>query len=137
MRSLCRNCAKFGTCGFGAAVEMQMICCRSYVRGSVNHNQDVFVIGETKRGRPRKNEAVAQPTEKKVADPDKVEKRVRKILADWPWEFHAKELKQEYQKQYGEKLVMTSTLRNAVCTPWKYGILVNKVKVKRRKNKTA
>jgi hypothetical protein len=132
MNSLCRNCTKFGKCGFGGTVEMYILRCPKYERGKINHQQNVYRIAETKRGRPAKEDSVST---KKEIGTNGIEKRIRKILKEFPHEFHAKDLKTAYEKKYGQPLVFTSTLRKAVCKPWKYGILVNKCRV--RKSKTS
>jgi hypothetical protein len=142
MRSLCRNCAQFGKCGFVAYFPMSVPKCPDYKRGSVNHGQDVYMEVEVKRGRPAKGEFTSAQTKvakrgrpKKNVEvaPVTIESRVRKILADFPTDFRANDLKSAYQEKYNSPLKFTKDLREKVCTPWKYGSLINKCKVKRRR----
>ena len=62
----------------------------------------------------------------------KTESRVKKLLADFPNDFKAGDLKDAYEKAYGQPLVFTAGLREKVCRPWKQGILINNCRVNRR-----
>jgi hypothetical protein len=139
MNSKCRNCKGFGKCGFVAYFPMTIQKCPDYERGQ-NNGADVYMEKEVKRGRKAKGEFTpkvstkGRPKKNAPVTPQKIETRVRKILADFPNDFKAKDLKDAYEKKHKTSLVLTKELRDKVCRPYSGGWLINKCKVKRRKS---
>ena len=132
MKSLCKFCEKFGKCGFGSYAPIQMLACPSYVRGKEKHDTDVFMLVESTRGRAVQPIAVDGAVSDKTYNQEITEKeilnRIKEILKTFPREFRASELRDEYEKRYGEIIRYSKPLRENTCEPWKYGLLINKCK---------
>ena len=127
MKSLCRNCKGFGVCGFASFVPMTVHSCDDYARGTINHGKDVYIMGT-----PSSKQKTSKKKKKTSVSEDKVERRLKNILADFPSDFRANDLKVAYEKKHKEPLVFKAELRKKVCTPWKQGILINNCRVRRR-----
>ena len=120
MRSLCANCVNFDNCKLASDYAIYIINCRDHKKGQKNDVKYAKLLSE--------NQTVVKKSVVKVDNKKVVSKRIKTILKTFPQYFKAKELTNEYNDIYGEKLSLTKDLRKKFTKKATQGHLFNKVR---------